>query len=239
MESNYVYSFLIVIMFLSSCGQKDSHFLFDGETFKGWEGNTEVFRIEDGAIIGGNLLKPLDKTYYLNTRKKYNDFRLTLKVKILDQDSTANAGISFRASRVPNSQHVAAYQADLGYGQAQEMANFSTHTPKNMSQRYPLWGTLVDECREDHFRYPRPDLFPVIFLSVPDRELVEKTVNFGDWNDMEILADGNHIKIKINDIQMVDFIETADVAREGYICLQAHHGEPFEVHYKDILIEEL
>ena len=29
--------------------------LFDGKTFAGWEGNNDVFRIEDGAIVGGSL----------------------------------------------------------------------------------------------------------------------------------------------------------------------------------------
>lgn len=229
---------IIVLLLACSC-QNKTVVLFDGTTFNGWEGNTEVFRIDEEAIVGGSLSESLDKTYYLSTEKQYSNFRLKLKVMILDQDSSANAGISFRASRVPNSEHVAAYQADLGYGKAEGMANFSGHTPKDMKRRYPLWGTLVDECRADHFRYPRPDLFPIIFLDVPDRELVEKTVNFQDWNDIEILADGPHIKIWLNGVLTADFVETADVDKRGYICLQAHSGEPFEVHYKDIIIEEL
>ena len=28
--------------------------LFDGKTFNGWEGNLALFRIESGAIVGGN-----------------------------------------------------------------------------------------------------------------------------------------------------------------------------------------
>jgi hypothetical protein len=27
--------------------------LFDGKTLAGWEGSQEVFRVEDGAIVGG------------------------------------------------------------------------------------------------------------------------------------------------------------------------------------------
>ncbi|MBB6460494.1 3-keto-disaccharide hydrolase [Flammeovirga kamogawensis] len=234
---------LFLLLIITSCTyqehQKKS--LFNGETFEGWEGNNGVFRIENGAIIGGSLDKPLKKTHYLNTAKKYANFKLNLKVKIIDQDSSANAGISFRASRIPNSPHVAAYQADLGYGRAKGMFNFSGEKvkPKNMNQRYPLWGTLVDECREDHFRYPKPKLFPIIFLDVPERELVENTINYGGWNDIEVMANGGEIRIRLNGVETANFIETADVAKEGYICLQAHHGAPFEVHYKDILITEL
>ena len=31
--------------------------LFDGKTFKGWEGNMDYFRIQDGAVVAGNLNK--------------------------------------------------------------------------------------------------------------------------------------------------------------------------------------
>ena len=31
--------------------------LFDGKTFKGWEGNMDHFRIKAGAVIAGNLVQ--------------------------------------------------------------------------------------------------------------------------------------------------------------------------------------
>ena len=33
--------------------------------------------------------------------------------------------------------------------------------------------------------------------------------------------------------------ENKDISKEGFICLQAHSGEPFEIQYKDIKIKEL
>lgn len=236
MKQNVQYIILLVIILFGSCQKEKNISLFDGRTFNGWDGNKKVFRIENGSIIGGSFNKPLQHSYYLSTTKKYSDFHLKLKVKILDKDSLGNAGVSFRAKRVPNSHEVAAYQADLGYGKAKEIKNFSNFSPKDTISRYPLWGCLVDECREDNFRYPKPEWFPVVFLQLPNREIVEKTVKQEGWNELEIIAIGNHIKIKLNGIQTVDFKETANVAKEGYICLQVHNGEPFEVHYKDIEI---
>ena len=29
--------------------------IFDGRTFEGWEGDLKIFRIEEGAIVGGSL----------------------------------------------------------------------------------------------------------------------------------------------------------------------------------------
>ena len=37
----------------------------------------------------------------------------------------------------------------------------------------------------------------------------------------------------------VKFIENSDVSSKGSICLQAHQGEPYEVHYKDISIRKI
>jgi len=98
--------------------------LFDGKTFNGWEGNLKAFRIEDGAIVGGSLKKPVPRNEYLCTKKEYADFVLRLKCKVLGKDP--NAGIQIRSERVADSNEMVGYQADIG-------------------QKY--WGCLYDERR--------------------------------------------------------------------------------------------
>jgi hypothetical protein len=98
--------------------------LFDGKTFKGWEGNRDVFRIEDGAIVGGSLERPTAHNDFLCTEKKYGDFELRLKFKLVGKDT--NAGVQFRSKRIPDNFEVYGYQADLGQG---------------------YWGCLYDESR--------------------------------------------------------------------------------------------
>lgn len=100
--------------------------LFDGETFTGWEGNLEVFRIEDGAIVGGNLKQGLPHNEFLCTTREYGDFELRLKFKLLGEG--ANAGVQIRSRRIPNHYEVCGYQADLGDG---------------------WWGSLYDESRRN------------------------------------------------------------------------------------------
>jgi len=98
--------------------------LFDGRTFAGWEGNEKVFRIADGAIIGGSLQEKVARNEFLCTTKEYGDFELRLKFKVLGKG--ANAGVQFRTKRIPNHHEVIGYQADLGDG---------------------WWGSLYDESR--------------------------------------------------------------------------------------------
>jgi hypothetical protein len=100
--------------------------LFDGKSFKGWEGNLKAFRIEDGAIVGGQLDKPVPRNEFLCTKTEYGNFELKLKVKTVGEQ--ANGGIQFRSKRVPNHHEVSGYQADVGAG---------------------WWGKLYDESRRN------------------------------------------------------------------------------------------
>jgi hypothetical protein len=44
--------------------------LFDGRTFAGWEGDTTVWRIDDGTIVAGSLDRRQEKNDFLCTTKR-------------------------------------------------------------------------------------------------------------------------------------------------------------------------
>lgn len=100
--------------------------LFDGRTLDGWEGNTQVFRVEDGAIVGGSLTERVARNEFLCTTRDFADFELRLQFKLLGKG--ANAGVQIRSRRIPNHHEVKGYQADLGDG---------------------WWGSLYDESRRN------------------------------------------------------------------------------------------
>ncbi len=118
--------FAVVFIGFASAYQRGVARLFDGKTFKGWEGNLNFFRIEDGAIVAGTLKDKIPRNEFLCTTKEYGDFVLRLKFKLLGDPAKANAGIQFRSKRIPNHHEVIGYQADMG-------------------QNY--WGALYDESR--------------------------------------------------------------------------------------------
>ncbi len=105
--------------------------LFDGKTFTGWEGNRKVFRIEDEAIVGGSLKAKVARNEYLCTKRSYRNFELRLKFKLLGEN--VNGGVQFRSERVPKSNEMIGYQADMG-------------------QTY--WGCLYDERRHKQLTGP-------------------------------------------------------------------------------------
>ena len=108
-----ILSLVAVVTHVAAAGEPDQPIsLFDGQSFQGWEGNLDAFRIEDGAIVGGSLTKPVPRNDYLCSKKTYTDFELRLKFKVLG--AGANAGIQIRSERVPGSNEMIGYQADLG-----------------------------------------------------------------------------------------------------------------------------
>lgn len=230
---------LFISVLLISCSKSEELYLFNGKSFEGWEGSNTVFRVEEGAIIGGNLNEPLDQGYYLCTEQKYENFELKLSVRFITKDLQIDGGITFRAKRVPNSNQVMGYQADIGYIDAGAIPIFSDFTPKDTTGIYPLWGSLVDENRPDISRYPRPDIFPAVIYEVADKELVEEIIDPNDWNEIHINANGPDIEIKINGTTTAKFTEKGDVPASGCICLQANGGGPYEIWYKDIGLTQL
>lgn len=119
---------LIVLMALPSRAAEKPVSLFDGKSFRGWEGDTnKSFRIQDGAIVAGTLDAKIPRNEFLCTTRNYTNFVLRLKFKLVGKG--ANAGVQFRTKRIPNHHEVSGYQADMG-------------DPS-------WWGCLYDESRRN------------------------------------------------------------------------------------------
>jgi hypothetical protein len=121
--------------------------LFDGKTFKGWQGDTlHTWRIEDGAIVGGSLIKEVPHNEFLSTTRSYSNYVLRLKFK-LTGTGFVNAGVQLRSQRATDPAYeMIGYQADLG-------------------EKY--WGCLYDETRRNTV-LAKPDINAVLKVLKPD-----------------------------------------------------------------------
>ena len=106
--------------------------LFDEESFDGWEGDMDWFRIEESAVVAGSMEKAIPNNEFLCTEVNYENFELRLKAKL--QGPGDNAGIQFRSQRIPDHHEVIGYQCDMG----------SDPSGK-------IWGYLYDESRRRKF----------------------------------------------------------------------------------------
>ena len=103
--------------------------LFDGKTFKGWEGDTlHTWRIENSVLTGGSLKDTVPHNEFLCTTESFSDFELSLQFKLVGT-GFVNAGVQFHSQRSANpSYEMIGYQADLGKG---------------------YWASLYDESRRN------------------------------------------------------------------------------------------
>jgi hypothetical protein len=74
-------------------------------------------------------------------------------------------------------------------------------------------------------------------LSESDADL-KKLIGRGEWNDVVLVANGNHVVYSINGHVMTDLLDNAPAAlREGVLALQLHEGFTMDVRFKDVRIK--
>lgn len=106
--------------------------LFDGKSLAGWEGDTDLWKVEDGMIVGDS--PGIKRNEFLATEKGYSDFELRLEFRL--HKGSGNSGVQFRSKRVEGQSEVSGYQADIG-------------------EKY--WGCLYDESRRNKVLVQAPD----------------------------------------------------------------------------------
>ncbi len=91
--------------------------LFDGKTLDGWEGETtKVWRVRDGAIVGGSL-EGNPRNEFLALKKSHRNFVLRLEYKLTGTEGFVNGGVQIRSKRIANPPNeMSGYQADIGAG---------------------------------------------------------------------------------------------------------------------------
>jgi len=181
--------------------------LFDGKTLEGWEGNLKVFRVHDGAIIGGSLKERVANNEFLCSKKPYADFELRLEAKLSGKGE--NAGIQFRSQRIPNHFEVIGYQYDMGNANGRS-----------------IWGSLYDESRRRKFLADGDDGEIKKVLKPGDwNQVVIRCAG----PRVQLWVNG----YQTVDYRETD----KEVAARGLLALQIHGGEPAEAAYRNIRIK--
>lgn len=85
---------------------------FNDRDLSGWEGNLELWSVQDGEIVG-RTEEGLRRNEWLAGPLLLGDFRFVCRVKLVD--NAGNSGIQFRSERLEDGE-VKGYQADIGAG---------------------------------------------------------------------------------------------------------------------------
>ncbi len=217
---------LIVSGRLTAAEPKD---LFNGTDLTGWEGNKDVWSVEDGAIVGRTTAeKPIrNNTFLIWQGGDVRDFRLTMEYRI--EGERANSGVQYRSRVVdPAKWVVGGYQADI-----------------DATNRYT--GILYDERGERAIMAERgeratwsPDKKKSATRFADAAELA-KVIRNNEWNEYVIEARGPILQHTINGELMSETTDNDDARRadSGILALQLHTGPPMVVRFRNLKYEVL
>ena len=85
---------------------------FNGKDLAGWDGDKDVWGVENGEIVG-KTAKGLKKNTFLKSQLAVEDFKLSVQVKLTPNQE--NSGIQFRSDPLPDGE-MRGPQADVGAG---------------------------------------------------------------------------------------------------------------------------
>ena len=88
--------------------------LFDGRSLAGWEGNPQLWRVQDGALTGGSYETTVVRNEFLATTRNFTNFIIQFQIRLTGSNGFINSGFQMRSQRVPNSSEMAGYQCDYG-----------------------------------------------------------------------------------------------------------------------------
>lgn len=189
-------------------GKSEKIELFNGSNLDGWVGYEDLWSVKDGVIVARNE-KPLKFSTYLLTKQKFSDFRLVFAAKLVQ--SEMHSGVAFWGEVRPSVSK-------------NPEADRTLHTYAGHLVMFPSgWGMY--------------DLFGRNGLGVNGAP-AKKVGKQHDWNDIEILAQGNRVRVAVNGHAVVDWRDPLpDRIKEGPIGLQLHSNTvPQEVQFKGLTL---
>lgn len=202
--------------------------LFDGKTFDGWQGDTAYWRIDSGKFIGeehpDHILK--QNTFLIWRGGQPGDFELTAEYRI---SAGGNSGIQYRSEELKDvALALKGYQADI------DGAN--QYTGQNYEERGR--GFLAMRGQRVVLE---PNVKPIIKDSIGNSDSLKLLIrDSSQWNEVHIIAKGNHLQHYINGTLMSDVTDNDTAARKsgGWIGLQMHVMPYMKVEYRNILLKQ-
>ena len=202
--------------------------IFDGKTLTGWDGNPELWRVEDGAITGQTTKeKPTrGNTFIIWRHGELDDFDLRLEYRIVG----GNSGVQYRSFENPKwgKWVVGGYQADLEAGNTWSGANYGERYRGILAKRGQ--STVIGNNHK-----------PKVVGQVGDTKELQANIKKEDWNSYRIVASGYTLTHEINGKMTAKVVDEDSTRRRrsGILALQLHAGPPMKVQFRNIRLKRL
>ena len=219
--------------------------LFNGKDLSGWQGMDGFWSVRDGAITGqSTAARPVESNHFLIWKGgEPANFELRLKFRLTAQNEKnwGNSGVQYRSKILDAAKFVVGgYQADID----------SPFKYTGMLYEEKGRGILMTTGQKIRISPPaagadtkkgKAKAAIEVLGTVTKPEDIQAAYKLGDWNDMVIIAKGNHLQHYLNGKLTADVTDTDPTAgsQSGVLALQIHKGEPMTIQFKDIQLKTL
>ncbi len=210
--------------------------IFNGRDLSGWDGDERLWSVRDGVIHGETTdeIKANGNTFLIWKDGTVKDFELRLSFRC---NANNNSGIQYRSKhivddKVKNKWVVRGYQHELR--NEVEFPNISGFI-------YDEGGTRKRICMVGERATWGADGKQVIGDALITSDDFKKHFKLDDWNEVVIIAKGNHIQHFMNGRLILDFTDADPklALSEGILAVQLHAGKSMWAEFKNIRLAEL
>ncbi len=209
--------------------------IFNGKDLTGWDGDPRLWSVKDGVIHGETTPEnpAQGNTFLIWKGGRTKDFELRLSFRC---NAANNSGIQYRSKHIAegnprNAWVVRGYQHELR--NEQNLPNVAGFIYDEGGRR----GRICLVGEKAVWEGGKKNVTGTLIDAAGFKELFK----LDDWNDVVIVAKGNHIQHYLNNHLILDFTDRDPelALREGILALQLHAGKPMWAEFKDIRIKEI
>lgn len=217
--------------------------IFDGKTLKGWEGDPNYWRVENGNLTGeitaDKLLK--SNTFVIWRGGAPTDFELKLEYRI---SVDGNSGINYRSEQLTEPPYaLKGYQADIDGKNRYTGQNYEERGRTTLAYRGQKVtvnspedpkASVGDNVKNNAWTHT------VLDGSLGNIDTLRTHIKVNDWNECHLIVKGNRLQHYINGVLMSDVTDNDNINRKmgGLIGVQVHVGPPMKVEYRNILLKQ-
>jgi hypothetical protein len=209
--------------------------LFNGKDLSGWDGDPRLWSVKEGALHGETTPEAPARgnTFLILKDQRFGNFDLRLSFRC---NASNNSGIQYRSKHITegklaNNWVVRGYQHEIR--NENKLPNVTGFIYEEGGKR----GRICLAGEKATWQDGKKNVVGTLL----DAEGYKQLFKLDDWNEVIIVAEGNHIRHYLNGTMILDFTDQdpQGALKEGILALQLHAGKPMWAEFKNVRIKDL
>ena len=206
-------------------GQPEDGFqsLFNGKDLTGWQGDSTLWSVQDGCLTGiTNEHEPLPYNKFLIWKGTAADFEFRCEFRL---EGKNNSGVQYRSmyDKSKGEFVCVGYQADIHPNPNYTGMLYDEKGRGIIAQRGQKVVVTADGKKE-----------------TTSLDVSKDPIDLTQWHTLTIVAKGNHLIHKIDDVVTVKIFDNQESEREmeGVLAFQVHRGPAMKAQFRNVRLKK-